>query len=401
MLIQKAFKYRLRTDADIEQRLRMIAGCCRFVWNKALALQKERFAAGEKKLGYAGLCKELTAWKQQPETNFLCEAPIHVLQQTLKDLDRAYANFFARRADLPVFKKRGQHDAFRNPDCFIIDADNGRVKLPKLGWLRYRNSRKVEGVPRNVTVSQHGGHWYVSIQIEQIVPDPTHESTTSIGIDRGITALAAFSDGSLIQPLNAFARAKRKLARLQRQLSRKVKFSENWKKQKQRITKLHSKIANMRKDYLHKLTTEISKNHAVVVIEDLQIKNMSASAKGSVEAPGRNVKQKAGLNRSILDQGWGELSRQLEYKLNWLGGTLVKVPPQYTSQACNECGHVSKENRKGTKFLCLACGHEAHADVNAAKNILAAGLAVIACGEHLDVTGSMKQEPTGGDYAFA
>lgn len=137
------------------------------------------------------------------------------------------------------------------------------------------------------------------------------------------------------------------------------------------------------------------------VNEDLQIKNMSASTKGSVEAPGRNVKQKAGLNRSILDQGWGELSRQLEYKLNWLGGQLVKVPPQYTSQACNECGHVSKENRKGTKFPCLACGHDAHADVNAAKNILAAGLAVIACGEHLDVTGSMKQEPTGGDYAFA
>jgi len=275
------------------------------------------------------------------------------------------------------------------------------VKLPKLGWLRYRNSREVEGTAKNVTVSQYGGHWYVSIQVEQTVPDPVHESATSIGIDRGITALAAFSDGSLIQPLNAFARAKRKLARLQRQLSRKVKFSENWKKQKQRITRLHTRIANMRKDYLHKLTTEISKNHAVVVIEDLQVKNMSASAKGSIEAPGRNVKQKAGLNRSILDQGWFELGRQLEYKLNWLGGTLIKVPPQHTSQACNECGHVSKENRKGTKFLCLACGHEAHADVNAAKNILAAGLAVIACGEHLDVTGSMKQEPTGGDYAFA
>lgn len=401
MLIQKAFKYRLRTDADIEQRLRMIAGCCRFVWNKALGLQKDRFTAGEKKLGYAGLCKELTAWKQQPETGFLCEAPIHVLQQALKDLDRAYVNFFAHRAEPPVFKKRGQHDAFRNPDGFTVDASDGRVKLPKLGWLRYRNSRKVEGVPRNITVSQHGGHWYVSIQVEQMVAEPVHQSTTSIGIDRGINALAAFSDGSLVQPLNAFARAKRKLARLQRQLSRKIKFSENWKKAKKKITRLHSKIANMREDYLHKLTTEISKNHAVVVIEDLQVKNMSASAKGSIEAPGRKVKQKSGLNRSILDQGWHELGRQLEYKLNWLGGKLIKVPPQYTSQTCNECGHVSTDNRKGTKFLCLSCGHEAHADVNAAKNILAAGLAVIACGEHLDVTGSMKQEPTGGDYAFA
>jgi putative transposase len=401
MLIQKAFKYRLRMDSETESQLRRIAGSCRFVWNQALALQQARFAAGEKKLGYASLCKELTVWKQQPETSFLCEAPIHVLQQTLKDLDRAYQNFFAHRAALPVFKKRGQHDSFRSPDCFMVDAANGRVKLPKLGWVRYHNSRMVTGTPKNVTVSLHSGHWYVSVQVEQNVPEPLHPSATSIGIDRGINALAALSDGSLLQPINAFARAKRKLARLQRQLSRKVKFSENWKKQKQRITRLHTKIANMRKDYLHKLTTAISKNHAVVVIEDLQVKNMSASAKGSIEAPGKNVKQKAGLNRSILDQSWHELGRQLEYKLRWLGGKLVKVPPQYTSQTCNECGHVSKGNRKGIVFHCQACGHEAHADVNAAKNILAAGLAVIACGEHLDVTGSMKQEPPGGDYAFA
>lgn len=401
MLIQKAFKYRLRVDSETERQLRCIAGSCRFVWNKALALQKERYAAGEKKLSYVSLCKELTAWKQQPETNFLCEAPIHVLQQALKDLDRAYQNFFARRADLPVFKKRGQHDSFRSPDCFSVDAANGRIKLPKIGWLRYRNSRTITGTPKNVTVSLHGGHWYISIQVEQNVPEPQHPSATCVGIDRGINALAAFSDGSLIQPLNAFARAKRKLARLQRQLSRKTKFSENWKKTKQRITKLHSKISNMRKDYLHKLTTTISKNHAVVVIEDLQVKSMSASAKGSIEAPGRNVKQKAGLNRSILDQGWHELGRQLEYKLRWLGGKLIKVPPQYTSQTCNECGYVSKSNRAGIVFRCQACGHEAHADVNAAKNILAAGLAVIACGEYLDVTGSMKQEPPGGVYAFA
>jgi len=400
MLIQKAFKYRLRTGADIEQRLRMIAGCCRFVWNKALDLQKERFAAGEKKLGYASLCKELTTWKQQPETRFLCEAPIHVLQQSLKDLDQAYANFFAHRAELPLFKKRGQHDSFRNPDAFTVDANNSRVKLPKLGWLRYRNSRKVEGKPKNITVSQHGGHWYASIQVEQTIPDPQHQSASSLGIDRGVSALAAFSDGRLVQPLNSFARAKRKLSRLQRRLSRKVKFSENWKKQKKRITRLHAKIANMREDYLHKLTTKISKNHAVVVIEDLQVKNMSASAKGTSESPGRNVKQKAGLNRSILDQGWSKLARQLEYKLNWRGGRLIKVPPQYTSQTCNECGYVARENRDGIAVRCRSCGHEAHADINAAKNILAAGLAVIACGGY-PVAGSMKQEPTGGDYAFA
>jgi len=400
MLIRKAFKYRLMVDEETSRRLRMIAGCCRFVWNRALTLQNERFAAGEKRLGYVRLCRELTVWKQQPETAFLREAPIHALQHVLKDLDRAYCDIFSRRAGPPNFKKKGQHDSFRNPDAFTVDSTNGRVKLPKLGWLRYRNSRKIEGLPKNVTVSLHAGHWYVSIQTEQEVPEPVHPSLTCIGIDRGINALAALSDGTLVKPLNAFARAKRKLARLQRQLSRKVKFSQNWKKCKARITKLHSRIANMRTDYLHKLTTMISKSHAVVVIEDLQIKNMSASAKGSLESPGRNVKQKAGLNSSILDQGWGEFGRRLEYKLRWLGGQFLKVPPQYTSQTCNVCGHMSAYNRDSIKFKCRSCGHEAHADVNAAKNILAAGLAVIACGEH-PVAGLMKQEPTGGEYAFA
>lgn len=401
MLIQKAFKYRLRTDAETEQRLRQYAGCCRFVWNKALALQKERFAAGEKKLGYAALCKELTGWKRLEETAFLCEAPIHVLQQTLKDLDRAYKNFFARRAAPPVFKKRGRHDSFRNPDSFSVDPENGRVKLPKLGWLRYRNSRKITGAPKNVTVSLHCGHWSVSIQTEQEVPQPAHPSAGSIGIDRGVNTLAALSDGTLIQPLNAFGRAKRKLARLQRQLARKVKFSENWKKAKQKISRLHTKIANMRNDYLHKLTTALAKNHGLVVLEDLQVKRMSASAQGSIEAPGTMVKQKSGLNRSIFDQGWGEMGRQLEYKLKWLGGQLVNVSARYTSQKCSCCGHTEPGNRSKQRFVCLSCGFEGHADINAATNILAAGLAVIACGEYLDVTGSTKQEPTGGDYAFA
>lgn len=401
MLIQKACKYRLRTDPEIEHQLRRIAGCCRFVWNKALALQQERYAAGEKKLSYAGMCKELTDWKRQPATAFLAEAPIHVLQQSLKDLDRAYGNFFANRAAFPKFKKRGQHDSFRSPDCFTVDQGNSRIKLPKLGWLRYRNSREITGVPRNVTVSLHASHWYISIQTEQTVPDPVHPSSTSVGIDRGINALAALSTGTLVQPLNAFTRMSRKLARLQRQLARKVKFSQNWKKQKQKISRLHSKIAAMRQDYLHKLSTAIAKSHGLVVLEDLQVKNMAASASGTLEAPGKKVKQKSGLNRSILDQGWGEMARQLEYKLHWLGGQLIKVPPQYTSQRCHACGHIHPENRKSIKFQCLSCGHEAHADVNAAKNILAAGLAVIACGEHLDVTGSVKQEPTGGNYAFA
>lgn len=370
MLIQKAFKYRLRTNPEIEQRLRQYAGSCRFVWNKALALQKARFATGEKKLSYASLCKELTAWKQQEETRFLCEAPIHVLQQTLKDLDRAYSNFFGKRAGLPVFKKRGKHDSFRSPDCFTLDQGNNRAKLPKLGWLQYRNSREITGIPKNVMVSLYCGHWYASIQTEREVTEPAHQSVKQIGCDRGINSFLALSDGTLIQPLNAFKTASRKLARLQRHLARKIKLSENWKKAKQKITRLHSRIANMRKDYLNKLSTTIAKNHGVVVLEDLQVKNMSKSAKGTSEAPGRKVKQKSGLNRSILDQGWSEFARQLEYKLRWLGGQLIKIPAAYTSQKCSCCGHTEAGNRKDQKFACLNCGFELHADINAAKNIL-------------------------------
>jgi putative transposase len=165
-------------------------------------------------------------------------------------------------------------------------------------------------------------------------------------------------------------------------LSRKNRFSRNWQKQKRRIARLHWRIANVRKDALHKTTTAISKNHAMVVIEDLAVGSMSRSARGTAEEPGRNVRAKAGLNKSILDQGWGEFRRQLEYKQAWRGGDVIAVDPRHTSQTCSECGHVSSENRPSqARFACVACGHEANADLNAACNILAAGHAVIACGE--------------------
>lgn len=178
-------------------------------------------------------------------------------------------------------------------------------------------------------------------------------------------------------------------------MSRKVKFSKNWVKAKRKITKLHSTIANIRRDYLHKTSTAISKNHAVIVIEDLQVRNMSKSAAGTIENKGRNVKAKSGLNKSILDQGWFEFRRQLEYKQAWQGGQLIAVPPQYTSQRCACCGHTAKANRTTqSRFECMVCGHAENADVNAARNILAAGLAVLACGEAVQLDHSAKQEPT-------
>jgi putative transposase len=187
----------------------------------------------------------------------------------------------------------------------------------------------------------------------------------------------------------------RVVQREQRKLSRKVKFSNNWRKQKERIARLHLRIADARNDYLHKVSTEISKNHAMVVLEDLRVRNMSASAKGAVDEPGRNVRQKAGLNKAILDQGWHAFRRMLAYKLAWAGGALELMPPHHTSQTCPECGHVSKDNRQSQAvFRCEACGFEDHADHVAAINILRrAGHARIACGD-TGLVGGLAQQPS-------
>ena len=357
--------------------MRRFAGSCRFVFNIALAMQKALYEQGEKKLGYAGLCKALTTWRNAKETAWLALAPVHPLQQTLKDLERAYTNFFAKRANFPRFKKKSMGDSFRYPDArqFKINAGNSRIFLPKLGWIRYRNSRDMLGSAKNITVSCTGGKWFVSIQTEREVAAPVHPTTSIIGIDVGITRFATLSDGSFIAPLNTFRKHEQRLARYQRAMSRKTKFSNNWKKVRAKVQKIHTRIANVRHDFLHKCSTTINQNHAIICIEDLQVRNMSRSAAGSSEAPGRNVKAKSSLNKSILDQGWAEFRRQLEYKQAWRGGKVLAVPPQYTSQTCPCCGQVSAENRRTqARFACVACGYEENADVVGAINILRRGI---------------------------
>lgn len=387
-----------------QRQMRRFAGSCRFVFNKALVLQKERHERGEKKLGYAGLCTLLTEWRNGADTPWLKDAPVHPLQQTLKDLGRAYTNFFAKRAAFPRFKKKGRHDSFRYPDPKQIKLDqaNSRIFLPKLGWLHYRNSRDVLGDVKQVTVSASGDKWFVSIQTEQKIDAPRHPSGSMVGLDVGVARFATLSDGTVYVPVGSYRKHEKRLAFLQRQVSRKQKFSNNWKKAKACVQKLHTKTANIRRDYLHKTSTDISKNHAIVVIEDMQVRNMSKSASGNIEAPGKNVRAKSGLNKSILDQGWFEFRRQLEYKQQWRGGWVIAVSPQNTSRTCPACGHVAKENRKTQARLeCVECGYGENADLNAARNILAAGHAVMACGgdvrphlEFLQTAASMKQEPT-------
>ncbi|ENF6615953.1 transposase, partial [Escherichia coli] len=330
----QAFKFQLRLGGQQECEMRRFAGACRFVFNRALARQNENHEAGNKYIPYGKMASWLVEWKNATETQWLKDAPSQPLQQSLKDLERAYKNFFQNRAAFPRFKKRGQNDVFRYPQGVKLDQENSRIFLPKLGWMRYRNSRQVTGVVENVTVSQSCGKWYISIQTESEVSTPVHPSASMVGLDAGVAKLATLSDGTVFEPVNSFQKNQKKLARLQRQLSRKVKFSNNWQKQKRKIQRLHSCIANIRRDYLHKVRTTVSKNHAMIVIEDLKVSNMSKSAAGTVSQPGRNVRAKSGLNRSILDQGWYEMRRQLEYKQLWRGGQVLAVPPAYTSQRC-------------------------------------------------------------------
>lgn len=377
----QAFKFALVPDGQQERRMRRFAGSCRFVFNEALALQKERHERGEKKLGYAGLCKLLTGWRDSGETAWLADAPVHPLQQTLKDLGRAHANFFAKRADFPRFKKKGQSDRFRYPDPKQIKLDqaNNRLFLPKLGWLRYRNSREVLGAVKNITVSLSCGKWYASIPTGREVEQPIPEGG-AVGIDMGVARFATLSDGTFHAPLNSFKRHEAALRKAQQSLSRKVKFGNNWKGAKARVQRVHARIGNARRDFLHKTSTAISKNHAMVCVEDLRVRNMSRSAAGSTGQPGRNVRAKSGLNKSILDQGWFEFRRQLDYKLAWQGGWLVAVPPQNTSRTCPCCGHVSADNRQTqARFECAECGFEENADLVGAINVLRAGHARFAC----------------------
>ncbi len=322
--------------------MRRFAGACRFVFNRALARQNENHEAGNKYIPYGKMASWLVEWKNATETQWLKDSPSQPLQQSLKDLERAYKNFFQKRAAFPRFKKRGQNDAFRYPQGVKLDQENSRIFLPKLGWMRYRNSRQVTSVVKNVTVSQSCGKWYISIQTENEVSTPVHPSASMVGLDAGVAKLATLSDGTVFEPVNSFQKNQKKLARLQR----------------------------------------------------LKVSNMSKSAAGTVSQPGRNVRAKSGLNRSILDQGWYEMRRQLEYKQLWRGGQVLAVPPAYTSQRCACCGHTAKENRLSqSKFRCQACGYTANADVNGARNILAAGHAVLACGEMVQSGRSLKQEP--------
>ena len=393
MIISKSFKYKLRLTKEQESFCDQTAGSCRYVWNKGLALKKELWEKKKQKLSRFDLDKLLREWKKG--LDWLSLPPSQSLQQTNKDLDQAFSNFFRGRG-YPKFKKKGIHDSFRLPQGITLmeqlSKKVGQVRLPRLGIVRFTKSKELEGRIRHVTISKTCGRWYIASSCEVNRHLPKEKAQSKIGIDRGIKIFAQCSDGITIQGVSPLKGNLKKLAKLQRKLSKKKKFSSNWQKTKQKIEKLHYHISNVRRDFLHKTSTQLAKSHGLIVMEDLKVGNMSKSAKGTKENPGKNVKAKSGLNRSILDQGWYTFQNLLSYKLDWRGGRLILISPKNTSLKCRICGHIAKENRAVLEeFQCVNCGHTENADLNASINILAEGHSVIACGVEA-LASTMKQE---------
>lgn len=360
------------------QLMMQFCGCARYVYNRTLSLEKSLYKKDSKhSFKYSEAANRLPGWKKK--NPFLKKCHSQVLQQSLKDLDRAYTIFFEKRGNVPKYKKKYRHDSIRFPQGVELDEVKQQIRLPKIGWMGYRKSRDIIGTIKNVTVSRRGEKWDVSIQTEYEVvssaPNPSE-----IGIDMGVKRFATLSNGDFVEPLNAFKQEQEKLAKLQRKLARQKKGSRNSRKTKRKIARLHRYIADSRRDFLHKTSTKIAKNHSIICVEDLKVSNMSASARGTKESPGKNVKQKSGLNRSILDQGWYGFFQMLSYKLEQRGGKLIKVDPRNTSRTCPRCGLASAENRKSqATFACIGCGYRSNADEVGAINILRAGRARLAC----------------------
>ncbi len=418
MLRRQAYRYRIYPTSAQEAFFRQIAGACRFVYNLALE-QRERFSRRGRAIGYVPQANELPALKA--EAPWLNAIPSHCLQSALRDLDRAFADFFDGHADYPRYRHRSRAESFRFPDPkqFHVDVTSSALIAPKFGKtkkdfgaLAIRLHRPLCGKIKNLTISRDGAAWYASFSVERQVKlapqrSAAEMSATAVGIDRGVASPFVLSTGEAFGQTTEGPREQLRLRRLQKSLSRKRKGSNNRRKAIQRIAAHKARIAHCRKDSLHKLTHRITKSHGLIVLEKLAIANMTVSAAGTAAEPGRNVVQKSGLNRAILDKGWGEFRRQLGYKAEWHGCRVIEVDPRFTSQTCSECDHVDAVSRLSqAEFCCVAGGYEAHADVNAARNILKRGRAAFAnettggglplavCGD-LAVRRSAKQKAKG------
>jgi putative transposase len=388
-MTQKAFKYRFYPTPEQETLLRRTMGCARLVYNRALAARTEAWYERQERVGYSETSTMLTSWKKQEDLQFLNEVSSVPLQQGLRHLQTAFTNFFAGRAKYPNFKKK-HHGGNAEFTKAAFRWKDGKVFLAKCTQpLDIRWSRQVpeRAEPSTITVKlSPSGRWTVSLLVDvEIAALPA--SPNQIGLDLGITTLMALSNGEKIVNPKTFKAKRRKLRKAQKALSRKKKGSNNRHKARLKVAKVHAEISDARNDFLHKLTTRLVRENQVIAVEDLSVKNLIKNRK---------------LALSISDASWGEIVRQLEYKCNWYGRTFVKIDRWFpSSKRCGHCGHiVDKLTLNIREWDCPKCGTHHDRDVNAAKNILAAGLAVNVCGATVRPeqsksvkAGAMKQKP--------
>ncbi|MBW4619337.1 MAG: transposase [Cyanosarcina radialis HA8281-LM2] len=368
-MAQKAFKYRFYPTPEQENLLRRTIGCTRLVYNKALAVRTQAWYEEQKRVGYSDTSSMLTEWKKQDNLQFLNEVSCVPLQQGLRHLQKAFSNFFEGRAKYPTFKKkRNGGSAEFTKSAFKFR--NGQISLAKcVEPLPIRWSRQLPfGVePSTITVKlAPSGRWTISLLVDTRV-EALPPSSQQVGVDLGVTTLVALSSGEKIANPKGFRAKYSRLRRQQKALSRKQKGSNNRHKAKAKVARVHQQITDARNDFLHKLTTRLVCENQTIAVEDLAVKNMVKNRK---------------LALSISDASWGELVRQLEYKCDWYGRTLIKIDRWFpSSKRCGGCGHVVKEMPlKIREWNCPNCGTTHDRDLNAANNILAAGLAVKVCG---------------------
>ncbi len=359
-------------------------GHARFVWNLAVE-QESSYRPGRGRMpGLAERCRQLT--EARAEFEWLRAGSVTVQQQALKDHAQAMANFFGGAKRRPKWRKAGRDEGFRIVgvrgrawDVRRVSRNVGEVRVPKVGWVRFRWSRNVPEDVKSYRVTRDtSGRWHVAFAA---IPEPIPAPGTGevVGVDRGVTVSAALSTCELLHLTGLSATEAKRLLRLQRALARARRGSNRRGRIKAAIARLKAREKDRRKDWVEKTSTMLARRFDVIAVEDLKISNMTRSAKGTVEAPGKNVRQKAGLNRGILANGWGQLVTRLEQKAP---GRVVKINPRYTSQRCSACGIVDREARESqASFRCRSCAFACNADVNAALNIRhAAGLVVSARG---------------------
>ena len=371
------FRYRLEALPHHERRLKALAGGCRYLWNFFLHWREDAYLAARAAggtlpkgaFGYNWMAKELTRLRAQ--IPWMSDADVVGQQQTLRDLEAAYRKFFEGDAGYPQPRKHGD-DRFRvcGKQSFAVHED--WVRLPKVGWIRFRKSRDIpRGQIKNVSVSREGKHWFVSFCVEHKEQTMAAPAGAPIGLDLGVAQSVTASDGRVDQMPVPDDKESSFLRRLHRHVSRKQKGSRRRRLAVERLAKHKRHIAARVRDAAHKLTSRLATTRSEIHVEDLRLRNMTASARGDAAQPGRNVRAKAGLNRSLLANAHAQTVRFLEYKCQRTGAKLIFKNPAHTSQECAECHHIDPANRPSQAvFRCVKCGHTDNADVNAARVVL-------------------------------